>query len=126
MRSCGKSRLSAAVTAICRQPGTATSVSQWSTEIALVVLATMWFSPIVWSYHPTAATPALALVLARTWQNKPLAWVFVVAWFLVLGLFAWRLACCLGAMLWASMALGAVLVWTSRWCSQIALQPGSR
>ena len=60
----------------CRRPGRELSPKQWSTEIALVVLATLWFSPLVWSYHITAALPALAVIFARApsirgWPKRP-------------------------------------------------------
>ena len=47
----------------CRRPGSQLSPGQWATEIALMLLATLWLSPVTWSYHPTAALPALAIVL---------------------------------------------------------------
>ena len=61
----------------CRRPGRDLSPKRWSTEIALVVLATLWFSPLVWSYHITAALPALAVIFARAapsileWPRHP-------------------------------------------------------
>ncbi len=56
------SLLALAIVIYCRRPGRDLRPGQWATEIALVVLATLWFSPLVWSYHLTAALPALAVV----------------------------------------------------------------
>ena len=60
----------------CRRPDCKLSPKRWSAEIALVVLATLWFSPLVWSYHITAALPALAVIFAlapsiRAWPKRP-------------------------------------------------------
>jgi hypothetical protein len=77
---------------LCRRPGRELARCQWSTEIALIVLATTWFSPVVWTYHFTAATSALALVLSRNPPHKRLAWVAVCVWILGLGLTGRKLA----------------------------------
>ena len=116
--------LAGGVLTICRQPYWRTSASQWATEMSLILLSTMWFSPIVWSYHPTAATPALALALGRTEGNPRLQRAVILLWIAALGLFAWRLACSLGQMLWTSLLLTATLVWTgrSRECADRILQ----
>lgn len=95
-----------------RRPARRMSPRRWSTEIALLLLATVWFSPIVWSYHLTAALPAVALLLGRTWDHGRLTRLVVVLGASAQGLFAWRLACALGAMLWATLALAAALIWT--------------
>ena len=31
----------------------------------MMTLATLWFSPVVWSYHFVAATPVLAILFLR-------------------------------------------------------------
>ena len=95
-----------------RRPAAATSAGQWSTEISLLVLATMWFSPVVWTYHFTAATPALAVALGRNPPHKRLAWSMVAFWTLALALTAWDLARGFGEMLWFTFLLGGVVIWT--------------
>ena len=70
---------------LCRRPGRELVGCQGSTEIALIVLATTWFSPVVWTYHFTAVTPALALVLSRNPPHKRLAWLAACIWGLGLG-----------------------------------------
>jgi hypothetical protein len=104
--------LATAVALYWRRPGRGLSARQWATEIAMLVLSTLWFSPVVWSYHPTAATPALALVLSRLARRRRLLWTIVALWLLSLALLAFPVARVLGNLLWMSLLLGAALVWT--------------
>ncbi len=53
-----------------RRPASQLTPADWTTEIALVVLATVWFSPVVWSYHPTSAVPALAIVMTSPDEKR--------------------------------------------------------
>ena len=76
----------------------------------MMTLATLWFSPVVWSYHFVAATPVLAILLLRgryRWQ-----WVVpvVVVWVGALSLLAFDAARAAGVLLWMSLLLGAGLV----------------
>ncbi len=100
------------VLVVCRRPSRTTSESRWSTEIAFIVLATLWFSPVAWSYHPTAATPALAVVLARKQSYPRLAWVTALVWLAAMALMGSDLARAVGEMLWTTIFLGTVLVAT--------------
>ncbi len=102
------------VLAVWRRPGWQLSVPQWSTEIALVSLATLWFSPVMWGYHPTAAAPALLLTLARVLRWPRLFWTVILGCISAICLLGWPLACAFGEMFWALLALGGLLVWTSR------------
>ena len=97
----------------CRRPGRDLSPDQWSAEIALLVLSTLWFSPLVWSYHPTAATPALAIVMARAAKHLRLAQTVAVVWLLSQILLGWPVARATGVLLWANLFVGGALVWTS-------------
>ena len=79
-------------------------------KIAMLTLATLWFSPVVWSYHPVAATPVLAILLLRgryRWQ-----WVVpvVVVWVGSLCLLHFDAARAAGVLLWMSLLLGVGLV----------------
>ena len=79
-------------------------------KIAMLTLSTLWFSPVVWSYHPVAAVPVLAILLLRghyRWQ-----WVVpvVAVWVVALGLMAFDVARASGVLLWMSLLLGAGLV----------------
>jgi len=105
--------LGAAILAVCRRPGRSTSEAQWATEIALVVLATLWFSPAVWSYHLTAATPALAVVLGRRYQRPGPAWTMAALWLVALALTGSDLARALGNLFWAGFLAGVLLVATA-------------
>ena len=108
--------LAMAVAAFCRRPEGETPAVQGPMEIALIVLATLWFSPVVWSYHLTAATPALAMLLTRhraAGRWRAIA-IVVIVWPLALCLLAWPVARALGVLLWLSLLLGAALVRTRR------------
>jgi hypothetical protein len=98
----------------CRRPAWQTSLPAWSTEIALMSLATLWFSPVMWGYHPTAATPALMLVLARVSRRPRLLGTTILGWITAMCLLGWPLACALGEMFWTTILLGGMLVGTSR------------
>ncbi len=101
------------ILAFCRRPGRVLTPDQWSAEISLIVLATLWFSPLVWSYHPTAAAPALALLVARSPKYTKLVWTVAVFWMLSQILLAWPVARAAGVLLWANLLVGVILVWTS-------------
>ncbi len=82
-------------------------------KIAMLTLATLWFSPVVWSYHFVAATPTLAILFLRgryRWQ-----WIvpIVVVWGGALGLLAFDIARVSGVLLWMSLLLGAGLAATT-------------
>jgi hypothetical protein len=95
----------------CRRPGRSLDAAQWASEIALIALGTLWFSPVAWSYHFTAATPALAVIVARRAARPRLVWTVAVLWLAALASFGWPLARSFGAMLWTTLLVGAVLVW---------------
>ncbi|MGA2033544.1 MAG: glycosyltransferase family 87 protein [Thermoguttaceae bacterium] len=103
--------LAAAIALFCRRKGCALSPEKWSVEIALVTLATLWFSPVTWSYHPTAALPALAIVLNRCGRRPTWAWIVCLVWLAALGLLALPVARAAGDLLWLSFAVGAALIW---------------
>jgi hypothetical protein len=79
-------------------------------KIAMMALATLWFSPVVWSYHFVAATPALAILLLRGryrwWWVVPV----IVVWVGAIGLLCFPAARAAGVLLWMSLLLGAGLV----------------
>jgi hypothetical protein len=102
--------LGLAILAYCRRPGNVLVPQRWATEIALITLATLWLSPVTWSYHPTAALPALALVLARCRQRQFLAWLVISVWVAGLVLLAWPIARACGDLLWLTLLLGLALV----------------
>jgi len=106
--------LGLAVAVFCRRAGRATSGPQWSAEIALVALTTLWVSPVVWSYHSTAAAPALAVVLGKSQRSRWLAWLVIVVWMLGVCLLGSPLARACGSQLWINLLLGLALLWVSR------------
>jgi hypothetical protein len=97
------------VLTVCRRPANRLGPQEWATQIALVLLATLWFSPVIWSYHPIAAAPALAVVLARKPAFPRTAWLVVGLWLSSMILLAIDVARLLCVQLWASMILGVVL-----------------
>jgi len=100
------------VAAFCRRSRSRPGPDDVPAQIALVVLATLWFSPVVWSYHLTAATPALAIILYRLRHRQPAAWGVIVVWLAALGLLAWPLAKAAGLLLWLSLLAGLALMRT--------------
>ena len=100
------------VAVYCRRPAGATSPGQWSNEIAMTALSTLWFSPVVWSYHPTAAAPALAVVLGKVSRRPALAWAVACVWIAAISLLSLNVARARGDLLWLSLALGAMLAWS--------------
>jgi hypothetical protein len=107
--------LAAAGAMLARRHWRKTPLEQRGSELALTALATIWFSPVAWSYHFTAAAPAIAILLARA--VSPWRWWLMsftlTAWTLLLLLLGWRAACGLGQGLWLSLALGVAVVWTT-------------
>lgn len=106
--------LGLAVLFYCRRPGDELSSEQWSTEITLMLLGTMWFSPVVWSYHPTSIVPALALVFSRYDSHRRAAIAAAVIWLLAMAMFAWPVGRVLGHAMLASLAVGGIVAWTTR------------
>jgi hypothetical protein len=79
-------------------------------QIAMAILATLWLSPVMWSYHLTAATPALAIILKRYWGRR-CGRIAVIVWLACLCLLAFPIARAAGVLLWLSLATGALLAW---------------
>ena len=78
----------------------------------MTALSTLWFSPVVWSYHPTAAAPALAVVLGKVSRRPALAWAVACVWIAAISLLSLNVARAWGDLLWLSLALGAMLAWS--------------
>ncbi len=78
---------------------------EYGAEIALVVLSTVWLSPVVWSYHLTAALPALAVVMAHQ-GTETRKQAMSIVWLAAMSLFAWPLARAAGHMWWAALYSG--------------------
>jgi hypothetical protein len=102
--------LALGVAIYCRPVKSQEWVEHGPAKIAMLTLSTIWFSPVVWSYHFVAATPVLAILFLRAryrWQ-----WVLPVAvvWTGALGLLAFNAARVAGVLLWMSLLLGAGLV----------------
>lgn len=97
----------------CRRPGRALASEDWATEIAMVVLATLWFSPLVWSYHLTAALPALAVIFARAPRHPRFAEATAALWIISLVLMGSSTARAWGVTFWMNLLLGVLLVTTA-------------
>lgn len=106
--------LSLAGLCFCHRPWYDTSPQQWSAEIALLLLATLWFSPVVWGYHPTSVVPALAIVVRKSSEYPWIGRGMVLVWLVTLVLFAVPGARLLGHVTVASLLLGAAVVWVSQ------------
>jgi len=90
------------------------SPDQQAAEIGLMLLCTVWCSPVVWSYHPTAATPALAIVLATAGSAPRLARWAAAIWIIGLAGFAIPEVRALGNLLFPTLLLGGCLAWLHR------------
>jgi hypothetical protein len=99
---------------LCRPDGRWPLWGEVPAIVAMIVLATLWFSPVVWSYHFAAATPALAILVDRCHHRQRLLALLIVGWLAPLGLLVFPLARAAGILLWISLALGAALVWLPR------------
>jgi hypothetical protein len=97
-----------------RQRASAMSSGDWLREISLVCLGTMWFSPIVWSYHHISATPAMAVILMRAEARRGKVWLIIALWVVSLGLIGIPAVRAFGGMYWMSLALGGAVLWASR------------
>ncbi len=102
--------LALGVAIYCRPVSSQAWPEQGPAKIAMMTLATLWFSPVVWSYHLVAATPVLAILLLRgryRWQ-----WVLpaVAVWAGAISLLAFDAARAAGVLLWMSLLVGAGLV----------------
>lgn len=95
---------------VCRRPAGGTSPAQWSVEIPLMQLATLWLSPVAWSYHFVAVAPVLAAILARKPAHPRLVWAVVAFWAFACAWFGCYWARYFGLMFWTSLALAAILV----------------
>lgn len=92
-----------------RRPATEVDQEQAGREIATVCLATMWFSPILFGYHPIAALPALAILVGSHeagWTKRGTLSIWIVATVL-LGLPQARFV---GEIVWASAVVGIAMV----------------
>ncbi len=79
-------------------------------QLIMLSLATLWFSPVTWSYHFVAAVPALAVLLLRARYRWYYVAPVVLVWcggLCMLGSDAMRAA---GVLLWLSLLLGAGLL----------------
>ena len=102
--------LALGVAIYCRPVGCQAWAEEGPAKIAMMTLATLWFSPVTWSYHFVAAAPVLAILLLRgryRWQ-----WVVpvVAVWVGALGLLAFGAMRASGLLLWMSLLLGVGLV----------------
>jgi len=97
-----------------RRPGRELTPDRWATEIALVSLATLWFSPLVWSYHPTASLPAIAVVFSRAPRYPRAALVMAALWLFSIAMMGVPIVRAHGVTLWMNLLLGAFLLVTAR------------
>ncbi len=84
--------------------------SGYQSKLVMLTLATLWFSPVTWSYHFVAATPAVAALLLRARYRW--AWVIpvVVVWCAALCLLSFAAMRTAGVLLWMSLLIGGGLI----------------
>lgn len=83
-------------------------------ELAVVCLAVMWCSPIVFSYYPTAMLPAFAVLLARLDRRPRIQAAVIAAGILAAVLLGIPAARAAGEILWTSVILAIACVWSTR------------
>lgn len=93
----------------CR-PARDLSAKRQAGEIGVLALATMWFSPIVFSYHPVAMIPAIAVIIAIERLGSPRGWIAVIASLAGMILLAFPYARALGEIQWVSWTLAVLIV----------------
>lgn len=101
--------LGVVVAIYCRPTSSRGGSEDMSNKIALLSLATLWFSPVVWSYHFVAATPALAILLMRCRYRSGWVLSIVGLWAGSLCLLGSNVARSAGVLLWMSLFLGVGL-----------------
>jgi hypothetical protein len=101
--------LAAALAWFWRRPARDVSEDQGAIEIATVCLATLWFSPILFSYHPIVALPAMAILVGHRQPGRRRNAALIV-WVAATVLLAVPQARFVGEMLWASGLVGLALV----------------
>jgi hypothetical protein len=86
------------------------STSTYAPKLVMLSLATLWFSPVTWSYHFVAATPAVAALLLRA-RYRP-AWVIpvFVVWCAALCLLGFATMRAAGVLLAMSLLIGIGLL----------------
>lgn len=103
-----------ALAAYCRRRAAATSSLRAVAEIALIVLATHWLSPVAWTYHAVAVLPALAVLLGSRWERSGLRSAALLVWIAASAALASTLLASAGVTFWASALLAvAVAAWDS-------------
>jgi hypothetical protein len=101
--------LALGVAVYCRPVRLQAWAEQGPAKIAMLTLATLWFSPVVWSYHLVAATPTLAILFLRGRYRWQRVLPVVAVWAGAMGLLAFDVARVAGVLLWMSLLLGAGL-----------------
>lgn len=96
-----------------RRPAWSLLPGRGAEELAMLALATMWFSPIVFSYHPVAMMPAVAVLIGRERVGSRRGWVTVIAALAGMVLLAFPVTRALGEIQWVAWIL-AVLLATGR------------
>jgi hypothetical protein len=102
--------LAAGVAFYCRPVRGAAWADKGPAKIAMMTLATIWFSPVVWSYHFVTATPVLAILLLRGRYRWQCVVPVILVWAGALGLLYFDTVRAAGVLLWMSLLLGAGLV----------------
>lgn len=80
-------------------------------ELSILSLATIWLSPVAWTYHFTAALPALASTLGSRWERSAIKKAAVAGWLLGSVAMASVLARSLAVGLWATVLLAVAVAW---------------
>jgi len=99
---------------VLRRPAVALNRSQLRMEWALVMLAMVWFMPVLRLYHYAWVFPLLAMLCnARLCREAGvsvrLAWTVVILWILPMPMLVSRELRCLGPLMWAMLLMGLLV-----------------
>ena len=97
-----------------RRPAKLLNRSQLRLEWAVVLLAMMWFMPVLRLYHYAWAYPLLAMLCSRQLRRQAgistrLAVAVVVLWVAPMVVLDSRLLRCFGPIVWAIFLIGALV-----------------
>jgi len=97
-----------------RRPSAVLPERRRGMEIAIMTMATLWYSPVAWSYHPTAIAPLLSLIIVRFHQRRAATTTLMIVWLIAMALLGYIPARGWGEMLWASAILSAGLIYLTK------------
>jgi hypothetical protein len=107
----------------CRPFRQGTPTNSGPQKLVMLTLATLWFSPVTWSYHFVAATPAVAALLLRARYRCALVIPVFVVWCAALCLLGFDTMRAASVLLWMSLLVGLGLLVYPAYRSRLGVPP---